>query len=191
MRHTALVLALVLAGAAPAAQAATLSFSFQFTNVANGGGTVSGIIRGLAASGTVAASSVQITGNTGTAFAPGGFSASVSLGEYIGTVTQNSFLMQNGSIFSFNFISIGALGFSSTECCSLQLEGVVGGESDVGLTFDPQGNGPNGSFQTNISFAAVPGPGPGPSPVPLPASGPLALAGLVLAGLSLRRRARV
>jgi MYXO-CTERM domain-containing protein len=190
MRPTALVLALALAGTAPAAQAATLSFSFQFTNVANGGGTVSGVVRGLAPNGTVAASSVQITGNTGSGFAPAGVDPAVSLGEYIGTATQNSFIMQNGSIFSFNFISIGAVGFSSTECCSLQLEGVVNGESDVGLTFDPQGDGPHGSFQTNISFAVVPGPGPDPSPVPLPASGPMALAGLVLGWAVVRRRAR-
>jgi hypothetical protein len=183
-------MALGLACAAPAAQAATLSFSFQFTNVANGGGTVSGIIRGLAPNGTVAASSVQITGNTGSGFAPSGVNPDVSLGEYIGTATMNSFIMQNGSIFSFNFISIGAVGFSSTECCSLQLEGVVNGESDVGLTYDPQGNGPNGSFQTNISFASVPGPGPGPSPVPLPASGALSLAALMLGGILFRRRVR-
>jgi hypothetical protein len=179
---------------AQAAAAATLAFTFQFTNVANGGGTVTGIVRGLAASGTTAASSVQITGNTGTSFAPDGVSPDVSLGEYIGTATMNSFLMQDGTIFSFNFISIGAIGFAATECCSLQLEGVVGGESDVGLTFDPQGDGPKGSFLTNISFQAVPGPGPGlgsgPVPVPLPATGPLAIAGLLLAGLALRRRAR-
>jgi hypothetical protein len=190
MRQTALVLALALAGAAPAAQAATLGFSFQFTNVANGGGTVTGIIRGLAPNGTVSAGSVQITGNTGGGFAPAGVDPAVSLGEYVGTATQNSFIMLNGSIFSFNFISIGAAGFSSTDCCSLQLEGVVGGESDVGLTYDPGGNGPHGSFLTNISFAALPGPGPGPSPVPLPATGPLALAALVLGGAMFRRRAR-
>lgn len=189
MRHTAFVLALALAGAAPAAQAATLSFTFQFTNVANGGGTVTGIIRGLASNGTVAASSVQITGNTGDGFAPPGVDPAVSLGEYIGTATQNSFLMQNGSIFAFNFVSIGALGFAATECCSLQLQGVVNGESDVGLTFDPHGNGPHGSFLTNISLAAVAGPGPVPSPVPLPASGPMALAGLVLGWALVRRRA--
>jgi hypothetical protein len=98
--------------------------------------------------------------------------------------------MQNGTLFAFSFVSIGAIGFSSTDCCSLMLDVVVGGESDVGLTFDPQGNGPNGSFQTNITFRAVPnpGPGPGPTPVPLPASGPLALAALGLGGLILRRR---
>ena len=186
MRYGALVFALALMGAAPAAQATTLNFSFQFTNVANGGGTVSGIIRGLAANGTVAASSVQITGNTGTSFAPAGVSPDVSFGEYISTATTNSFMMLNGSIFTFNFISIGAVGFGATECCSLQLEGVAGGESDVGLTYDPGGNGPQGSFQTNISFAAL--PGPGPSPVPLPASGLLAVAAVAALAVAARRR---
>jgi len=188
MRRTASALALGLM-AAPAAQAATLSFSFQFTNVANGGGAVAGVVRGLAANGTVSASSVQITSNSGEGFGPAGFDPATSLGEYIGTATQNSFIMQNGSIFAFNFISIGAIGFSSIDCCSLQLQGVVNGESDVGLTYDPGGDGPNGSFQTNVSFTALPGSEP-PTPVPLPASGLLIVAALAALLRLARRPAR-
>jgi hypothetical protein len=99
--------------------------------------------------------------------------------------------MPNGSIFEFNFVSLGATGFGATNCCSLLLEGVVDGETEAGLTFDPQANGPRTSFESNITFAALPGPelGVEPRPVPLPAGGLFGLTALMAPAPAARRRA--
>jgi hypothetical protein len=177
-----LLLAVAIAGGAAAANAATFSFSFQ--NTANGGGTVEGVVRGLAASGESSASSVEITAN------PLGF----GLGEYIGSPMVNDFIVADGIVLLFNVTSVGSLNQPpAVGCCSLTLEGgystgdkVYGG--DAGLNdngFEAAGVG----FDTGISFAPMED-SPGPAPIPLPASGlMLGAALLALGGMGAWRRA--
>ena len=70
-------------------------FTFTFTNATYGGGTVTGVVRGLHANGTSAAYSVQVTGS------------SFGEGQYVGSPFQNEWTLSNGAIQSVEFISLG------------------------------------------------------------------------------------
>jgi len=176
-----MLLALAIAGGAPAANAATFSFSFQ--NTANGGGTVEGVVSGLAASGESSATSVKITAN------PLGF----GLGEYIGSPMVNDFIVSNGIVLLFNFTSVGTLNQPpAVGCCSLTLEGGYStGDKAYGGDAGLSSNGfeaPGVGFFTGISFTPMEET-PGPAPIPLPAPGLMLGAALVaLAGAGAWRR---
>jgi len=79
------------------AEAATLDFNFSFTNVANGGGTVTGIVSGLTDNATSAATSLKVLTNT----------AGFGIGEYVGNPLSNSFTVSAGSITSATFVAFG------------------------------------------------------------------------------------
>ncbi|MBE9115614.1 PEP-CTERM sorting domain-containing protein [Lusitaniella coriacea LEGE 07157] len=76
--------------------AMAISFNFSFDNALNGGGAVTGVIRGLE-EGTGAATSVEVLSNT-TGF---------GLGEYIGSPSSNSWTVMGGELIAFDFISFG------------------------------------------------------------------------------------
>ena len=78
--------------------AMAISFNFSFNNDLNGGGTVTGIIRGLD-EGTGAASSVEVLTNT----------TGLGIGEYVGSPLTNSWTVLGGEIVAFDFLSAGVL----------------------------------------------------------------------------------
>ncbi len=176
MRRLALGLALAIATGGSAAQAATLDFTFSFQNTAYGGGTVLGVVRGLAPSGTSSATSVAVTSNT----------LGVGLGEYSGAPLVNQFSVSNGAVQLFNFASLGENSQDpDTWCCSLFLEGFAGGETTAGFANNP--GEAQVAFDTGIVFQPL--ATPGPAPVPLPAPALLLVAGLLaLAGVRAVRR---
>jgi hypothetical protein len=151
------------------AQAATYSFEFSFTNVANGGGLVTGGVGNLVDNTTSPGEVVVFSNSAGW----GG------VGPYNGN-SGNEFTMVNGVITDFFYM---ALGDSNTNpvitCCSLFLGSGYGG----GLSGDPQGVGiPLG---TKVTFSTG-----NLAPVPLPAPFALLAAGLALLAAVGRRRPR-
>lgn len=87
--------AVIFALSSLAAHATTLDFNFTFINAVNGGGTVTGIVRGLVDNATVAATSVEVLTNTD------GF----GIGEYVGDPIANSFTVSSGVVTAFDFSS--------------------------------------------------------------------------------------
>ncbi len=81
-----------------ATPAAAINFSFSFENELNGGGSVTGIIRGLE-EGTSAATSVEVLSNT----------TGLGIGEYIGSPLLNSWTVLGDDIIAFDFLSAGVL----------------------------------------------------------------------------------
>ncbi len=97
MRY-AVIAALLGSSFLSTAQAALFDFSFTFSNQALGGGTITGIVRGLTDNSTSSASSVEITGN----------SSGFGLGEYIGNPSFNSWTMSSGMITGHSFSAAGS-----------------------------------------------------------------------------------
>jgi len=71
-------------------------YSFSFENVLNGGGSVTGVIRGLN-EGTGAASSVEVLTN----------SLGFGLGEFVGSPNKNVWTVSGGVITWFDFLGFG------------------------------------------------------------------------------------
>ncbi|MBE7384754.1 MAG: PEP-CTERM sorting domain-containing protein [Leptolyngbya sp. SIO1E4] len=78
--------------------AMAIDFNFNFDNALNGGGTVTGVIRGLE-EGTGAATSVEVLSNT----------TGLGIGEYVGNPLTNSWTVLGGEIVAFDFLSAGVL----------------------------------------------------------------------------------
>ncbi len=78
--------------------AAAINFGFSFDNELNGGGAVTGIVRGLD-EGTGAATTVEILSNT----------TGLGIGEYIGNPLLNTWTVSGGEIIAFNFLSAGII----------------------------------------------------------------------------------
>ena len=178
MKYTtfvAVAFASTIAIASTPSYAATLSFDFTFTDVANGAGVVKGIISGLMDNGTSSAASVQVISTSG------GFGT----GEYVGTPDFNTFTVSSGVITSFDFLDFGKNNIApAVSCCSLALgySGSNGLSSFRGSIMfgDIQGGNNNGP----ISFAPV--------VTPLPATLPLFASGLgALSLLGCRRKRKV
>ena len=159
-----LAMALGFGLAAGAAEAAT--FTFSFYNWANGGGDVTGIVRGLDDNATSAASSVEILSNT----------AGFGLGEYAG-FGENWWEVKNGKLLSFWFDSFTDHG---SMVLARSLHNGVYYVTEVGLSASPLGASSTDGIVTKIKFS------PELGIVPLPASLPL-LAGALLM-LRYRRR---
>lgn len=180
-----LVAALIL-GTPAGVKAAPLEFSFSFVNLANGGGTVTGIVRGLADDATSEATSVIVTGNT----------AGFGLGEYVGFTLPNPFNVYNswtvsaGSITSVFFRSFGVLNSPpAVQCCSLNIQvnaPQVGNPAVlvnlVGLT--PQSNIVSSSNEVVVTFRRL----DPPIGVPAPSPGLLLASAIGALGLMLRPR---
>ncbi|NES23122.1 MAG: PEP-CTERM sorting domain-containing protein [Symploca sp. SIO3E6] len=78
--------------------ATAIDFDFSFNNELNGGGAVTGIIRGLD-EGTGSATSVEVLSNT----------TGLGIGEYIGNPLLNTWTVSGGDIINFNFLSAGII----------------------------------------------------------------------------------
>lgn len=167
------------------ARAATLDFSFTFVNAIHGGGTVTGIIRGLS-EGTGAASSVEVTSNT----------LGFGLGEYVGSPDRNQWTISGGVITGFDFVGIGitnvlpavidaSLYFGSEPLLGQSFRAALSPSPyyvfNAGLTLT--------TADIGLTFERYVAPEPEITPVPLPATGLLLLAGLGGLGLCRRRAA--
>ncbi|MEM7221908.1 MAG: PEP-CTERM sorting domain-containing protein [Pseudomonadota bacterium] len=97
-RLIGVTLGLALFAAAGTAKAMPIDYTFTFDNALNGGGTVTGIVRGLS-EGTGAATSVEVFTNT----------TGLGIGEYIGSPLLNSWTVSGGMIIAFDFLSAGVL----------------------------------------------------------------------------------
>ena len=159
------VAATVLAGSA---MAATVDYTFSFTNVHNGGGTVTGIIRGLQDVGVSAATSVEVLTNT----------LGFGIGEYVGNPAENSFTVLAGSLINSVFFSFGS---NNTAPAVTGGSLLLGFTSVAGLTNLPDSisYGEVGS----LTYTLVE-----PTSVPLPASAWLLVAALAGIGAASRRR---
>ncbi|NES85964.1 MAG: hypothetical protein F6K10_33825 [Moorea sp. SIO2B7] len=99
LKQTFLALSTGIIGTTFLAMPATaLNFGFSFDNELNGGGSVTGIIRGLD-EGTGAASSVEILTNI----------TGLGIGEYVGSPLVNNWTVSGGDIIAFDFLSAGVL----------------------------------------------------------------------------------
>ncbi len=151
--------------------AITLDFNFSFDNAVNGGGTVTGIVRGLTDDATSAASSVEVLSNT----------SGYGIGEYIGNPLTNAWTVTAGVITDFEFLAFGA-----DNCCSavttssLDLEvNPFFGPSVAGLTHDPDSVA--ASDRANLTFTSTK-----ISAVPVPAALPLMVLGLASLGATVQ-----
>lgn len=151
------------------AQAVPIDFKFSFENVLNGGGTVTGFVRGLE-EGTGAATSVEVTDNT----------MGFGIGEYIGNPLENSWTVVDGVVTAFNFLSFGIVNSDPAVTDStLRFDSTLnlGAEFRAGLRNLPDSVfSSDSAFTTSdiaLTFTQV-------SPVPLPASLPLFLGGLLI-----------
>lgn len=173
---------LALAGAATSllatvAGAATLDFDFAFENLAvAGGGTVTGVIRGVQDNTTAAASSVEVLTNVD------GF----GIGEYVGNPAQNSWTVEDGAITAFDFLVFGNSNTAPfvTEASLRFL--VSEGDWSVGLL--PSGGSALASLAAGdtLTFTLRADP---PAVIPLPGAAWLLLGALgAVAGLGAARR---
>lgn len=173
----ALLLGAVAIAGVPAGHAATVNFSFSFTNTAEGGGLVRGVILGLKDNTVSAAKSVRVTTNDNL----GG--ESFGLGEYVGRRGINLFYVSNGELSKFAFYSTGIRNRPpQVVCCSLWLNSMNSDHIEAGLS--NRNNGVNIAAADDFSIRRI-----GPTPVPTPA--PIMMLMSALAGLGwvrLRRR---
>ena len=159
--------------------AKAIDFNFNFENALNGGGTITGIIRGLE-EGTGTADSVEVFSNT----------TGLGIGEYIGSPLTNSWTVLGGEIVAFDFLSAGVLNtspavtdalifFDSTELSGASFRAGIAPSPGPFVT----GSGFVSTADIGLTFTAVPEPDPDPpATVPEPAflSG---LVGIAIAGL--------
>jgi hypothetical protein len=174
-------LAAILGAGAPRA-AHALTFTFSFTNSANGGGTVTGTIYGLSDNTSNESSTeIDITSNTlgfglgtyGTAAAPGYFDN--------GAPGFDSFSVSGGVITSAQLEYFGEFNSSpNVTCCSLYLYYNTAYSNGYGLT--DSSSSVNDTQDDSDIFANV-------ATTPIPSALPLFLSGLGAMGwFSCRRR---
>ncbi|GAA5213616.1 PEP-CTERM sorting domain-containing protein [Corallincola platygyrae] len=171
---TRVISAIALLMACQNAQAALLDFTFSFENALNGGGSITGIVRGLS-EGTGAASSIEVFSN----------SAGYGVGEYVGAPFRNSWTVLNGTITDFDFLSFGVVN-AAPAVTSASL--FFGSEASLGASFRAgvsdradaitTGSGIVTTEQIALSFQPA-------AAVPAPAA--LLLMGLAVFGLAARR----
>ncbi|MEL6236402.1 MAG: VPLPA-CTERM sorting domain-containing protein [Pseudomonadota bacterium] len=154
---------------ASAALAVPMDFSFTFTNnPIDGGGLITGVIRGLE-EGTGAATSVEVLSNT----------KNFGIGEYVGGIAFNSWTVTGGTITSVNFIALSPSDADSRLwIASDPTEGFFGG-------LNSRDRVP--TLSDTITFEKL--PADDVAPIPLPAGAPLLLTGIA-ALVVLRRRNR-
>jgi len=165
-------------GIANPAEAINFTFEFDNSGGINGGGFVTGIVRGLGEDGTFAATSVEVTSNT----------AGFGIGEYIGNPDTNTWTLAGGNLVSFGFVSFGNDNSPpAVTGSSLDLRTFGPGFQTGFLSNIPFSVG--GNVVNNLAFTRVVDE-PDPEAVPEPASllG-LAVIGVVAAGSALKKKA--
>lgn len=123
-------------GSVAPVEAATLNFNFSFANSVNGGGNVTGIVRGLTDNTTSAATSVEVLSNT----------AGFGIGEYVSNPFRgfNNFTVMSGAITSAFF---GSFGFLNTPPAVTN--------SSLGLAFNDPRFGTGGGLLNNPGQTGV------------------------------------
>ncbi|MEM1363100.1 MAG: VPLPA-CTERM sorting domain-containing protein [Pseudomonadota bacterium] len=148
-----------------ATSATALDFKFSFENTANGGGTVTGIVRGLS-EGTTAATSFEVLTN----------SLGFGIGEYIGSPINNSFTVTFGQLTSAFFASNGDDNTPpAVTSSSISVLNLAPGVFAAGLTDDPGGSFTPSAGNATFMPAAT-------AAIPLPAGGALLLTGILALG---------
>ncbi|MEO0566442.1 MAG: hypothetical protein AAF066_01825 [Pseudomonadota bacterium] len=167
-RTFAAVAATVIMATLPARAATITDFTFSFTNsAANGGGTVTGIVRGLEDNMTgQAATSVEILTNT----------AGFGIGEYVGNPFLNSWDVAGGLISGVFFSSFGT-GNTSPAVVDSSFFVSFARAVQIGLNNSP-------TSVSSVPTGSTPQQFFKPTVVPLPATLPLLLGGLGLIGLA-------
>ncbi|MEL6236404.1 MAG: VPLPA-CTERM sorting domain-containing protein [Pseudomonadota bacterium] len=166
-----------------AALAVPMDYSFTYTNAINGGGVVTGVVRGLQ-EGTGAATSVEVLSNT----------LNFGIGEYVGDPLINSWTVAGGVIIAFDFLSLGfentspAVTNASLFFVSHEINGVG---FRAGLANDPFSISTfsSGASTQDFGLTFEQLPSEDMTAIPLPAGAPLLLTGIA-ALVVLRRRNR-
>jgi len=161
-----------------AAFAGTIDFTFEFTDLANGGNVVTGIIRGLS-EGVSSATSVEVLSNTG----------GYGIGEYAmnwsptppGTPNENLFTVFQGMITQVSFVSFGVNNLPPDVTDSLLVLATFNNVTLYG-GLSPFPNGGTSSTRSLVTYTVV------PVAVPEPATFPLLLLGMAVLGLTRYRR---
>jgi hypothetical protein len=191
-----LLIAALAAGLPALARATTLDFEFSFTNFYNGGGAVTGIVRGLQDDAVNEVVSLEVLTNAA-GFGVGRFTAP--------SIRRGEFTVSAGMVTSALFRSFGnanaAFGAGSVTSSSISIHservpgGMDGPRAIVGslsnfphqvTTFSKWTKRPLVTFTRLDAPPDVPPPPP-PPVVPLPAAGWMLLAGMA-ALLGVRRR---
>lgn len=120
---------------------ASLIFDFSFENSSNGGGIVTGVVKGLIDNQSSVATSVEVLTN------PLGF----GIGEYIGNAETNLFTVDNGVITTFDFVSRSNLFSPALQVTSLALQSFGSGPSFNSVAGLSIGDGIFGTFDS-ITF---------------------------------------
>ena len=140
------------------------TFTFSFTNVANGSGTATVTGVAILNNTDTAATSLTVTSNTD------GF----GIGEYVGVPGINTFTVVSGQVVAARFQDFGQLNTPpAVTCCSIDLE--FAGNNASGL--ENSNMTVHASSRAGLTFTPV------VSAIPLPAALPLFATGLGALGL--------
>lgn len=180
MLATLVAIAMIAITAPISARAATIiDFTFSFTNdPSNGGGDITGIIRGLEDNmSDQAATSIEILSNT----------AGFGIGEYIGNPSENNWdvaggLVTDAFVLVFGVFNTPPAVTDSTLSFGTSASGIVA--TGVGDRPDEVSENSQG-LTTQQFFMPVTPP---PAVIPLPATLPLLFGALGALGVAARRR---
>lgn len=168
-------------GLSSLATAIPIDYSFVFENALNGGGEITGVVRGLE-EGISSATSVEILTST----------SGLGIGEYIGSPLTNSWTVSGGIITDFDFLSAGVLNTApdvTTALLFMDSTLLSGAAFRAGVAPSPgpfvTGSGFVSTADIGLTFTAIPN-----APLSESSIGILLMLGLGLIGVSRKRMSR-